>query len=235
VSVSSQSSREILVIGGDSSLGREIISQAKQAGFVVHATSRMSTQNQEVGVKWHFLDLASEDTVNKFFQELETLRFQNIFYCIGKTSHLIGIDFSKDNLSEYFAVQFVMSFILLSRLPTLMTTEVSSTLAYVSSRAALYPSYDIPYAAVKGGLASTTISISKKLQLNQRAIVVAPGLIEDSTMFLEMSPDLQADHRERAGGKLLSLRQAAGYLLEFGSEGSDIQNGVILEIGPKYK
>jgi NAD(P)-dependent dehydrogenase (short-subunit alcohol dehydrogenase family) len=195
----------------------------------------MPMQNQELGAEWYSLDLASEASVNKFFQELENLRFQNIFYCIGKTSNLIGIDFSKDNLSEYFAVQFVMSFILLSRLPTLMTTEVPSTLAYVSSRAAIYPSYDIPYAAVKGGLASTTISISKKLRQNQRAIVVAPGLIEDSTMFLDMSQELQADHRERAGGKLLSLSQAARYLLEFGSENSDVGNGVILEIGPKYK
>jgi NAD(P)-dependent dehydrogenase (short-subunit alcohol dehydrogenase family) len=235
VSASSQSSRKILVIGGNSSLGREIISQAKQAGFAVHATARNSTEDQETGVEWHCLDLANEAIVNKFFQDLETLAFQHIIYCIGETSSLVGVDFSRDNLSEYFEVQFVMSFVVLSRLPRLMTTEVSSTLAFVSSRAAIYPSYDIPYAAVKGGLTSAMLSISKRLQKNQRAIVVAPGLIEDSKMFLDMSRELQADHRERAGGKLLSLNQAARYLLDFGSENSDVQNGVILEIGPRYK
>lgn len=235
MSASSQSSRRILVIGGNSSLGREIISQAKQAGFAVHATSRMPMENQEMDVKWHCLDIASEAKVNEFFQNLETLRFHNIIYCIGETSHLVGVDFCKDNLSEYFAVQFVMSFVVLSRLPRLMTTEVSSTLTYVSSRAAIYASYDLPYAAVKGGLTSTIISLSKRLQQNQRAIVVAPGLIEDSTMFLDMSRELQADHRERAGGKLLSLNEAARHLLEFGSENSDVENGVILEIGPSYK
>ena len=235
MSPSGQSSTNILVIGGNSSLGQEIIRQAEQAGFAVHATSRISMQPQEMGAEWHYLDLAHEATVYKFFQELEHLRFQNVFYCIGETSDLIVGDFSKDNLAEYFTIQFLMSFILLSRLPTLMTTEVSSTLAYVSSRSAIYPSYDIPYAAVKGGLTSAVLSISKRLQQNQRAIVVAPGLIEGSTMFFDMSRELQADHRARAGGKLLSLSEAAGYLLEFGSENSGVQNGVILEIGPRYK
>ena len=235
MSVNSQSSRKILIIGGNSSLGQEIIAQAKQAGFAVHATSRKPTENQESGVEWHSLDIANEAVVNEFFQDLDALRFHNIIYCIGETSHLVGEDFCKDNLSEYFAVQFVMSFVVLSRLPRLMATEASSTLAYISSRAAIYPSYDIPYAAVKGGLTSTILSISKRLQQNQRAIVVAPGLIEDSKMYLDMSRELQANHRERAGGTLLSLTQAAKYLLEFGSENSDVQNGGILEIGPRYK
>ena len=110
-----------------------------------------------------------------------------------------------------------------------------SQLIYISSRSAIYPSFDFLYAAVKSGLTSFITSLAKRLESPKSAISVAPGLIIDSGMYKKMARDIQDSHHHRSGYRLLSLEDAAQLILKIDCEQSIRQNGQIIEIGPSYE
>jgi 3-oxoacyl-[acyl-carrier protein] reductase len=71
-----------------------------------------------------------------------------------------------------------------------------SSITYLSSISAFTGSYDPVYAATKGALISFCKSVARQFAPGIRANVVAPGLIQDTSMSNEMNPPTRERHRK---------------------------------------
>jgi short-subunit dehydrogenase len=136
-------------------------------------------------------------------------------------------------IEEYFKVQVINAIFLIGKLCDRLDDESASTLAAVSSRAAIYPSFDFCYAASKGALASFVSSLSRQLPPNKKTIIFTPGALLNSNMFREMPAEVQESHLDRSGDTLLSVSQAAELILKILD--SEAVGGSVIEIGPSYK
>ena len=218
----------MLLIGGDSSLGAAISARASVQGWSVLSTSRKCEQGSSAESGELFLDLSKQDSIEGFFSVIGEKRFQSVIFSIGKTSK------KQEDLDEYFRVHLVNALRVITRVAGLVSHERGSSIIYLSSRAALYPSFDVNYSVVKAGLMAGLRSLSRVAPPNQRFLSLAPGLIEDSSMYREMSPAVQENHRLRAGGSLLTMEEFANQCLEIVNNSEDFAQGATIELGPVY-
>jgi short-subunit dehydrogenase len=233
VNVSTGSSRDLLIIGGTSSLGDAIIAQADINKLTYLATFRGSAPQSQHPEDFKSLDLASRSNIESFLESISNFKFKTIIYCVGSTSGIRLDSMKMSELEDYFRVQSVNAMYLIGKLCERLDDDSTSTFAAISSRAAIYPSFDFCYAASKGALTSFVSSLSKQLPSNKKTIVLAPGALINSRMFNEMPALVQNSHLERSRGSLLTARQAAELILHILN--SDIESGSVIEIGPSYK
>jgi short-subunit dehydrogenase len=233
VNVSTGSSRDLLVIGGTSSLGEAIIAQAAINKLTYLATFRNTASKSRDHEDFVSLDLASSSSIETFLESISINKFRKIIYCIGSTSGIELDSFKLSELEEYFRVQLVNAIYLIGKLCDRLDDESTSTLAVVASRAAFYPSYDFCYAGSKGALASFVSSLSRQLPAHKRTLVFAPGALLNSKMFHEMPAAVQKSHLDRSRETLLSVSQAAGLILNILD--TETESGSVIEIGPIYK
>ena len=226
---------KLLVIGGDSSLGSAVIVLAKSQGFDVTATTRRQIEKKYENVEWLLLDIEDASSVEGFINSLTDSRFERIIYCLGELSNITNFDESQDAYQKYFNTCFATSAFILMKIVASLDSTQPSQLIYVSSRSAIYPSFDFAYAAVKSGLTSFITSLAKRLEYPMSALSVAPGLIIDSGMYKKMAKDIQDSHKHRSGYRLLTLEDTARLILNIDCEQSIRQNGQIIEIGPSYE
>jgi short-subunit dehydrogenase len=233
VNVSTGSSRDLLVIGGTSSLGDAIIAQAAANKLTYIATFRNTAPKSRDPEDFVSLDLASSSSIETFLESIAAFKFKKIVYCIGSTSGIRLDSFKLCDLEEYFRVQLVNAIYLIGKLCDRLDDESTSTIAAVSSRAAVYPSYDFCYAGSKGALASFVSSLSRQLPTNKKTLVFAPGALLNSKMFQEMPTAIQKSHLDRSHETLLSVSDAAEIILQIFD--SETESGSVIEIGPSYK
>lgn len=233
VNVSTESSRDLLVIGGSSSLGEAIIAQAHVNKLSYIATSREPVSQSRDPEHFMALDLSSSLSIERFLESSSEYRFKKIIYCIGSTSDINLNSLSLSELEEYFKVHLVNAIYLIGKLCNRLDEESISILAAVSSRAAIYPSFDFCYAASKGGLASFVSSLSRQLPPNKKTIVFSPGALLNSNMYREMPAEVQKSHLDRSDARLLSVNKAAELIMK--TLDSEFASGSVIEVGPSYK
>lgn len=233
MSVSTGSSRDLLIIGGTSSLGEAIIAHADINNLTYIATYRDAVPSSRDPKDFLALDLSSISNIETFLNLISNYKFRKIIYCIGSTSGIKLDSLKHSDIEEYFRTQVINAILLIGQLCKRLDDESTSTLAVLSSRAAIYPSFDFCYAASKGALASFVSSLSRQLPPNKKTIVFAPGALLNSNMFREMPVEVQKSHLDRSGETLLSVSQAAELILKILD--SETASGSIIEIGSSYK
>lgn len=217
-----------LIIGGDSSLANHIFLKARDLNFEITATTRQSPVREKSDILWMFLDLSSKDSIAEFIRNLGGKKFDLEIFLIGAIAH------ETSNLNSYLETHFENAMGLISRLlPTLR--EDHSTLLYMSSRAALHPSRDIFYSAVKGGISSAIRSMTLLVGKNQKLLSLAPGLIVGSKMYDEMPIVVRKGHHARSGDSLLDGQQLADEIFGVLQDIDLHQSGEIIEIGEVYQ
>ena len=138
-----------------------------------------------------------------------------------------------NQLKKYFNEQLVNAVYLIGKLCAHLDDSKTSTIGVVSSRSALYPSFDFCYAGMKGALASYVSSLSKQLPTNKKSLVIVPGALLHSKMFNQMPREIQKSHLDRSNESLLSVENAASEILNILT--SNFESGSVVEIGPSYK
>jgi 3-oxoacyl-[acyl-carrier protein] reductase len=111
-----------------------------------------------------------------------------------------------EEVDEVIAVNFSGQAKVLVRMLPLMTER--SRLLMFSLIAAQRGSFDPIYAASKGALLSFVNSVCTQLPAGARINAVAPGLIQDSAMFVEMAVQWQEFHRKQVPSQQLLGQQA---------------------------
>jgi NAD(P)-dependent dehydrogenase (short-subunit alcohol dehydrogenase family) len=180
------------------------------------------------GVSWYSLDVSSASSIANFLSSIEGMTFNCIISFIGAQSSSIRPP------SKYVEAHLTNTLGLLENLLPHLSQESGSALINVSSRSALYPSKDIYYSAVKGGLISGIRSLKLMVNPNSKIISIAPGLVLGSSMANDMAAEVRNDHFERSEGRLLDLTSFSEEFLKVLRTLGDYQTGTVIEIGPKY-
>jgi len=223
----------LLVIGGTSSLGQEIIIQAKKQGLSVISTFRTEEKTSLLEGKWEELCIDTLESIDLFMEKIANYEFSTIIYCIGSLSNLKLQAISAKQISNYLEIHVINATYLMTKLSKYLQGNTNSKLIYISSRSALYPSFDFIYATSKAALSSLVSSLSRQIPKNNSTYVFAPGLIKGSNIYNNMDISTREDHERRSNYKLLNTHEVANFILNFNYLATP--SGSVIEIGPSYK
>ena len=216
-----------LVIGGSSSLFPSLLEEATRRNFSVSATLRPNSTQQLEAVAWNTLDLSEFSSISDFLASIQGLEFDVIFFLAGAKSPT-----PEESWPSYIETHLTHSLALVKQLTDKLKSR--GTLIYLSSRAAIYPSRDFLYSAVKAGMSSGLKSLTLQLRPGQKIFSVAPGLIKESGMYFDMPEEIREEHHRRANGELLDLRSFAEELFRVMENRDRYENGEIVELGTRY-
>lgn len=226
----------IIIVGASSSIGNAIIAKFRSLSTNIIA-SYFSKKDikQEDNIHPAKLDLNKDQSIDEFITEVKL-----IMPHINTAIFLAGILPGK-NLNEYdladmekvITVNFTGQAKVIKRLLPLFAS--GSQIIMVSSISAQRGSYDPIYAASKGAILSFVKSLAVGLS-GVRVNAIAPGLIQDSTMYKEMSVDRQELHRQQTSQKrLLSMMDLADVIYDISQDHWKHLNGACIDLnGGQY-
>jgi short-subunit dehydrogenase len=223
------SSKNLLIIGGNSSLSTPVMNLAKEKGYEVTITLREDDINNSEEVNRISLNLNLKGEPHDFLKKIHNETYSVILFLIGETS-LSYLDKNK-----YIKIHLSKTLTLIETLQKNNLKTNDSCLIYMSSRAAIHPSFDPYYSAVKGGMISAIRSLALRSKPNQYIISVVSGLIRGSRMFEDMPQHLQLSHAERAAQNLLTKEEYAFKLFEVIENLELCKNGEYILIGSDYE
>jgi NAD(P)-dependent dehydrogenase (short-subunit alcohol dehydrogenase family) len=188
--------QQVLVVGASTSIGNAVLSRFAARGARLLATGRSVEQVSCAGAD---LTLASLDLLDTASLD----RFANITVpCFGKLDVIVFLtgvlpgkslaDYEDDLIQEVMSVNFSSQAALLRRL--LPHLNSNSQLIMVSSISAERGSFDPIYAASKAAQIAFVKSLATWMAPNVRVNAIAPGLIQNSGMFLAMKAERQKHH-----------------------------------------
>jgi NAD(P)-dependent dehydrogenase (short-subunit alcohol dehydrogenase family) len=199
----------VVIVGASSSIGRAISSRFSSADRVITTyTSRMPEGSDEHNALHLHLDLREDLSIERFVEQLKKIS-RRIDVVVFLSGILPGKDlkgYAFEEVDEVMAVNFSGQAKVLMRMLPLLTER--SRLLMFSSISAQRGSFDPIYAASKGALLSFVKSVCTQLPAGARVNAVAPGLIQDSDMFVEMAVQRQEFHRKQVPSKQLLGKQA---------------------------
>jgi short-subunit dehydrogenase len=222
-------SKQLLIVGATSSLSPSIVAEAHNRGYQVTGTSRSKDKRFQEINEWLDLDIAEVKLIEKFKSNIEDRQFDLIIYLVGATNP------KRNSMNEYIETYFTNTILLIETLTKTLSTKTSATFMYLSSRSAIYPSFDVFYSATKSGVSAALRSLGANDKNGNKYFSIAPGLIKESTMFQEMSTEIREKHVSRSGDSLLSTDELAQLIFGVLDDRDSFKNGQIIEIGPSYE
>ena len=209
------SNRNLLILGVTSSLAPSIIRRAKAQGYNIYGTFRNQsniTRDYEDLVTLLELDISSEASISSFESFIQTAQFDTVVSLIGKTFIEESVSEKSSSVALYLNSYITNLICLFDKvIASLKNTQKKSFFTFVSSRAAIYGSFDPYYAATKGALQAYITSVSNKYPQITFHLIIS-GLIEESKMFLEMDLVNVESHRTRAGNQLAHIDDFGNFL-----------------------
>ncbi len=228
--------KNMLILGATSSLARPFLNVAHDGGFGITATNRSSVNLFEnSNLKWLPLDLDSQNSINSFLESIANNKFDLIIDFIGENSQFDLNNLELTKLNKYFSAQIANHTFLLLKIHSLINPK--GALINISTRSVKYGSFDIPYAAAKSAIHNTVFSLRDKFLENQKVINIVSGLIENSSMFNQMTLENISSHRKRAVKELLTPVEFANTLIEIckNIQSNEYSNYSEILIGPDYE
>ena len=226
----------IIIVGASSSIGGEIISK-----FISPSTNIIATYHSKQNIKheeniYHLnLNLKRNKSIENFIKEVHSIA-SHIDTAIFLAGILPGKNLKQYNLTDMekvITVNFTGQAKVIKGLLPLFDSD--SQIIMISSISAQRGSYDPIYAASKGAILSFVKSIAVGLG-GVRVNVIAPGLIEGSTMYKEMSVDRQELHRQQTSQKrLLCISDLADIIYDISQNHWKHLNGACIDLnGGQY-
>lgn len=220
--------RNVLVLGGTSSLAKPVIARLEENGSKIYTTSRRDPARLLPLGSELFLDVFSDESVRAFDGSL-TGSYDVVISFIGApyragSSELEYVSAYLTRLTTVF--RFAMA---------RLTADGPGLFVNVSSRAAVHPSRDTFYAATKAGLVAAVRSLARELPENHKAVSLLPGLVLGSKMSQDMPQEIVLEHQRRSGGKLLSPDSFSDEVQDLLRNFDSLKNGEALLTGVDYE
>jgi len=216
-------------VGATASLSPSIVAEAQNRGYQVTGTFRSKDKRYREITEWLDLDIAKVASIEKFISGIENGNFDLIIYLAGATNP------TRNSLDEYIETHFTNSILLIESLIKTLSNNSPATFMYMSSRSAIYPSFDVFYSAIKSGISAALRSLGSTDKSGNKLFSIAPGLIEESSMYREMSTENRKKHVSRSGNSLLSTDELALSIFRVLDDRDNFKNGQIIEVGPSYE
>lgn len=228
--------KNIIIVGASSSIGSAIISKFRTPNTHLIATYH-SRQNIKPEENLHcvMLDLEKYKSIENFIKELHSslLHIDTIIFLAGVLPGKNLKEYILTDIEKVMTVNFTGQAKVIKGILPLLDSD--SQIIMISSISAQRGSYDPIYAASKGAILSFVKSLAVGLG-GVRVNAIAPGLIEDSTMFKEMSVDRQDLHRQQTSHKtLLHMSDLAEVIYDISQSHWKHLNGACIDLnGGQY-
>ena len=150
----------ILMLGGQSSIGQSILSKLPSNCHIL-ATSRSNSELKvnKSGTEWINLDIANENSIELFLDEISYTSFDLIINLIGKLSGLKSKS-SLKLISDYLQIYISNQTFLIERLFAI-NSKIEFSYINISSRAVTYGSNDLYYSEAKSAIHGLTKSLAR--------------------------------------------------------------------------
>jgi NAD(P)-dependent dehydrogenase (short-subunit alcohol dehydrogenase family) len=222
---SGDSRKELLILGGSSSIAKPIIETAIAEGYKVCASFRDSKKTWEhEHLTWIYLDTGKLDSVENFLNEISPETADRVISLIGALSGIELTETDRDKFELYLLEQLINPSYLIIRIFEIL--DPNSQMLIMSSRAAR-KSFDFSYSMVKSGLESLVLSLRTRSKYNN-VNYVRCGLILNSAMYFEMTEVDRIRHTVQSSGTLLSLDSAASEIWQIFDQPWDEKEGFFL-------
>lgn len=222
----------VVIVGASSSIGFLISQKFSNSGLDVIGTYSAGARNLKLVTSLELcLDLSNDKSIEKFAGDLKEFDKK-----IGVLIFLAGIlpgkslqDYESIEIDKVMSINFSGQAKVLSKITPLLSSE--ACILMFSSISARRGSFDPIYAASKGALLSFVKSMSSKLPSGVRINALAPGLIEGSSMHIEMDPEIQEMHKAQSHSKnLLSIEDLSEIVFDVCQSKWSHLNGACIDL-----
>lgn len=226
--------RNILIIGGSSSIGGNVKKRFLENGDNVITTYNHSSKKINKGTNDIHLDLKDKKSCLAFVNKISKIKELDVLIIlVGILPGLSIEDYSDELLEDTLNINFISNVFLIKNLsPYLKNT---SNIVIMSSISAIRGSFDPIYAASKaaqiGLVKSLALWNSDKYKIN----AIAPSLINKSKMYNDMSAERREFHKEISPSKkLISKKELSQIIFDICAYRNRYSNGEIIQIDGGY-
>lgn len=186
---------KVLVIGGNSFIAQGIESYLSTQGITL------------VRIHRSVLDITDEVQIEQFCNNPQLPTYDAILFAQGINPSLSTKETTAEHLLAMLKVNIMGPVLLLKHLVPRMNPH--GNVVFFSSVAAEKGSYDPGYAASKAAIQGMINSFANEFS-SMRFNAIALGLVENSPVFNQMTPDFLQKHRDRMHqGTLIQLEHIA--------------------------
>lgn len=225
--------KRALVVGAASSIGQTVID-----GFALRGASVLATVHQRnlgspnrPGVTQAEANLLDPASLDHFCNEVMAA-FGKLDIVVFLSGLLPGCNLANYDdalMHQVMGVNFTGQAALLRRLLPYLSD--GAVVLMMSSISAERGSFDPIYAAAKAAQIGFVKSLATWLAPKVRFNAIAPGLIEDSTMFNDMAPDRHVHHlKQTPTGRLTTNDDVAGVIFDLCEPAWSNVNGQVIRI-----
>jgi 3-oxoacyl-[acyl-carrier protein] reductase len=222
----------VVIIGASSSIGFEISKKFIKCGFNVAGTYSAARVNIQSAIPLAFqLDLFCDQSIEKFAIDLKATekKISVIIFLSGILPGKSLEEYDFHDVDKVIGINFCGQAKVLSRIIPMLSHD--ACILMFSSISARRGSFDPIYAASKGALLSFVKSMSSRLPPGVRINALAPGLIEGSSMYLDMDPAIQELHKARShSNSLLSMRDLSEIVFDICQPKWSHLNGACIDL-----
>lgn len=227
-----QSSRSVLVTGGNRGIGLAIARALQQAGHRVTVTHR--TGSAPDGLAAVRCDVTETASVDRAFTEVEATQgaVEVLVSNAGITADTLLLRMTEDSFSSVLDVNLTGAYRVSKRASSQMLRKRWGRLIYISSVVGLSGGAgQVNYAAAKAGLVGLSRSIARELgSRNITANVVAPGFVDT-----DMTKALSEDRRKQIvaqvpAGRYAQPAEIAAVVSFLASDGAGYINGAVIPV-----
>ena len=218
-----------LIIGIDSSIISDLLANLSYLGYEIYGTSRRPRDEGKDYSKILDMDVSSIKSIENAFSIFGLQRFDLIVSAVGITAGTPLENDSPENIEYTVSVNLTSQLWMLPHIVKLL--QKNGVAFFLGSSAAEGESFDITYSACKAGLRAAISSYLKTRPLGTKRIyILEPSLVEESTMYGEMSPVNISTHRKKWDGSLLQKSEISKAILSLASDKA--QNNPVHKIRP---
>jgi len=223
--------KHIIIVGASSSIGNAIVSKFRSPSTAIIATYH-TKQNvvHEKNVYPHMLDLNNDNSINRFTKKVHSIapHIDTAIFLAGVLPGKNLKDYNSTDMEKVISINFTGQAKVIKGLLHLFDSH--SQIIMISSISAQRGSYDPIYAASKGAILSFVKSLAVGLG-GVRVNAIAPGLIEDSTMYKDMTADRRELHRSQTSNReLLSIADLSDIIYDISKNHWKNLNGACIDL-----
>ena len=230
--------KTIIILGGSSSIGKSICNEFNTQDNRVISTyfSKKDLLNNSKNTESICLNLNDNESIIDFSKKLVSEKI-SIDILVSLAGILPGknlLEYSFEEIDEVLSVNFSGQAKLIRNILPLLTNK--SKLLLFSSISAQKGSFDPIYSASKGAILSFIKSLLPTIPEGATINAIAPGLIQDSTMFKDMTKDRQELHKKQIfSGNLLDKDDLAKIIFDLCQDHWGHLNGACIDLnGGQY-
>ena len=222
--------RNILIVGGSSSIGTSVGKSFIQNGDKVFSTYFSSLkEKKDPNIRYIKLNLSTPSSYSALLKVVEDNLLDVVIILSGILPGQSIEEYSNSKADEVMNINFTSNIYLIKAL--LPYLKLNSNIIIMSSISGIRGSFDPIYAASKAAQIGLVKSLALWNKDKYKINALASTLIDESSMFFEMSKERRDFHRLKSpNGKLVSMSQISKIIFDICKPASSYSNGEIIEV-----